>query len=313
MELNEKRARLNFADFLENGFEKKGEKIIEINRIKTSGNISFIIKTNKLDYFLRLCGEKERYRTGEEVHSEIELLDILAKEGIPVPRPIELDGKRILWTNKGAGMCYEFLRGKPIKEFDAEKYFILGKSLGKIHKITRNLELTYERKAWGVKKTKEKFLEVKQEINKNDLFIQNEFVKIFEKELGKIKFFKGLPRGMIHEDLGKRHVLFDEDKISGIVDWDRSYEDILILDLGQVIRGWCFDDWELMDRKKLNLILEGYQTERKLNLFEKFYLKKAIKFAFLERALSFAIKFLNEQKEEDLEFAVKNLELAREV
>jgi len=68
----------------------------------------------------------------------------------------------------------------------------------------------------------------------------NAFVIKFEKEISNLSFPKELPQGMIHEDLGKRHVLWQNNKISGILDFDRCYYGKLILDLGQAVRGWCF-------------------------------------------------------------------------
>jgi len=202
---------------------------------------------------------------------------------------------------------------KSIEEFSPEKYFFVGKILGRIHKQIRDFKFSYPRKSWGLKTAQKKFLEIKEEIKNKEELEKNNFAEIFEKEIRKIKFSKKLPKGIIHEDLGKRHVLFNNNEISGIIDWDRSYEGFLILDLGQTIRSWCFDNWEKLNKRKLDLVLEGYNNERKLNLLERFYLKKAVRFAFLERALSFAVKFLNEQKKEDLEFAFRNLELAGEI
>jgi len=98
---------MNFIDFINQDFKLRDEKIIRIKRMKTSGNISFLIKTDRNEYILRLSGEGERSRTKEEISAEIELLDFLAEKNFPVPSPIELNSKKVLVTNKGCGFCYK--------------------------------------------------------------------------------------------------------------------------------------------------------------------------------------------------------------
>jgi Ser/Thr protein kinase RdoA (MazF antagonist) len=60
------------------------------------------------------------------------------------------------------------------------------------------------------------------------------------------------------------------------------------------VRGWCFkNNWRNFDRTGFASLMEGYQAVRKLTRAEKKSLPAAIKFAILERALSFAGRYVN--------------------
>ena len=52
-------------------------QIKSVESIKTSGNYSFLITTDLGQYFLRLCGERNRFRSKEEIEGELDLMDKL--------------------------------------------------------------------------------------------------------------------------------------------------------------------------------------------------------------------------------------------
>ena len=124
-----------------------------------------------------------------------------------------------------------------------------------------------------------------------------------------LNFPNNLPSGAIHEDLGKRHILWQKNKIIAIVDFDRSYYGKLILDLGEACRGWCFiDNWKKWSNKNFQALINGYQNKRKLTQLEKKYLVDAVKFGILERSLAFCLRFIQETKDsEDKEYALYSI------
>ena len=124
-----------------------------------------------------------------------------------------------------------------------------------------------------------------------------------------MNFSVDLPSGAIHEDLGMRHVIFKKEKISCVIDWDRFYKGYFVLDLGQAIRGWCFDDWKILNKQKLNSLLYGYTSIRELTSLEKEFLYDAVRFAFVERIISFALHGIKTNDEKLLRYAVEDLEL----
>lgn len=72
-----------------------------------------------------------------------------------------------------------------------------------------------------------------------------------------------LPFGVIHADLFRDNVLWNDDKISGILDFYSSCNDFLLFDIAIAINDWCRDN-EFVNQDKSNSLLEGYQTIRPL-------------------------------------------------
>jgi len=300
---------MEIISIIEDNFSKRGEVINEIKRLETSGNLTFLISTDKSKYILRLCGDKPRDRTYEEILSETKLLKFLVRNNIPVPDPIEINNDFVILINNRNGILYEYLEGNVIEIPNLTHCFNVGEILGKIHNLTSNFEHPHKRRRWDLESTKEFFQEIKEELSKDKFLQERKFIESVESALNDLNFSEELPCGVIHEDLGKRHVLFDGNKISRILDWDRSYNGQFILDLGQTIRGWCFNDWKEWDKEKFHSVLNGYESQRKLTPLEEEYLLKAIKFGLIERALAFATLFLNNKKIEDGEFAITSMKL----
>ena len=268
----------------------------EIKSLCTSGNITYIIDVRRKKYLLRFSPSGIRWRSKEEILAELEILNYLLKNNFPVPRPIFMrDGQGVVSWKNHFGYLREFVRARAklnpkIKEI--EKF---GQFLGWFHSLIENYETKHKRKhVWDLEETKKNFEIAKKSILRSDFKEKERFTEKFEKEISKISFPKELSSGTIHEDLGKRHILWQKDKIVAFIDFDRSYYGKLILDLGQACRGWCFtDDWERWSNNRFRALIKGYQEKRKLRKIEKDYLVDSISFGILERSLSFSLRFIH--------------------
>ncbi len=76
---------------------------------------------------------------------------------------------------------------------------------------------------------------------------------------------EGLPAGLIHGDLFRDNALFEEDELTGVIDYYRSCEDLLAMDIAIALNDWCRDHNEEPDSDKKVALLEGYNTYRPLN------------------------------------------------
>lgn len=269
-------------------YELLKNKITGINNIvvlATSGNLVYKIGTKDQVYFLKLSPDDEvRGRTRSEILAEVEFVKYLNENKLPVPKPmgnvISIDGHN--------GYLRRYYQANYIENPNLSQIISFGKTLGQIHRISEGYMTSHNREhIWDLETTKEN-LAKDRDLLCNGLVGGGEFYNELFQALRKIVDLKKLPKGMIHEDLGKRHVLWSDNKIKAIIDFDRCYYGYLIFDLGQAVRGWCFNG--SFNREKYILLIKSYQTERKLLLEEIEYLPKAIIFAFLERSLSFALR-----------------------
>lgn len=259
---------------------------------RTSGNIAYVVKSGKKKYFLRLCPAGARSRSKKEIAAEIELLKYLHRKKNPVILPIAgKNGKEIISWEGRHGYLREFLKNKEKLNPNFLEVRAVGRLLGRMHFAVKNYKTKNPRlHRFDLPATKKSFAKNKNKILKAGF---GEFAARFEKEICALRFPKNLPKGMLHEDFGKRHILWKGGKITAVIDFDRAYFGPLILDLGQAARGWCFDkNWKKWDAKKFRAFISGYESERKLSVLEKKYLIDAIKFGCLERALSFLLNYI---------------------
>lgn len=269
--------------------------IKKILPLATSGNISYIVNATKKNYLLRLSPLGFRWRSKQEIDAELEIINYLLKKKFPVPKPITAKNSEqiISWKNH-FGYLREFVNAKPKLNPTLEEVKQFGELLGVFHNLISGYKTKYKRKhIWDLKETKKNFKQDKKIILEGNFKQKKEFIKRFEKEIFQLNFPKNLPSGTIHEDLGKRHILWQKDKIISIIDFDRSYYGKLILDLGQACRDWCFvNNWKEWSNKNFQALINGYQNKRKLTNLEKKYLVDAIKFEILERSFSFCLRFI---------------------
>ncbi len=282
-------------------------KIVKINQVKTSGNFAYLIISSKGKFFLRLSPFGPRWRSEKEILAEIELLEYLRKNDFPVfPLICDRNKEFLISWKKHFGYIRIYGEGRAKLNPNNSDIKKLGVCLGRFHNLIENYQTRYKREhIWDLQKTKKNFL-----LNKKFILISNfenkeKFVLKIEKELSSISFPGILPSGMIHEDLGKRHVIWKDNEIEGFLDFDRAYYGRLVLDLGQACRGWCFsNNWRKWNNKKFKTLISGYEEERKITKVEKEYLFNAIRFAILERSISFCMRYIEATRDkEDEKFA----------
>jgi len=287
------------------------KKIISIESIPTSGNISYIITTSFGKYFLRLCPDKEpRFRSVNEISAEIEFLYHLRRNFFPVLLPIiDRKGKRIISIRNHNGYIRKFIDDTYRENPKLEQIEEFGQALGRFHSLTENFNTKNKREhIFDLNEMKEFFKKNREHIMNSDFKSKRKFISKINSVLSSLDFPENLPSGTIHEDLGKRHVLWKDEKISAVIDFDRAYFGKLVLDLGQACRGWCFvKNWTKWNNENFKHLLKGYYKRRELTESEKKYLIDAIKFGIVERAISFCLRFIEARDQEDEKYALHSV------
>ena len=73
-----------------------------------------------------------------------------------------------------------------------------------------------------------------------------------------------LAQGIIHADLFIDNILFDGDKVSGMIDLYYACTDKYIYDIAIALNDWCIDDMGEIDIGKMKTFINGYDSLRKL-------------------------------------------------
>jgi homoserine kinase type II len=74
-----------------------------------------------------------------------------------------------------------------------------------------------------------------------------------------------LPRGVIHGDLFPDNVFFLGDRLSGLIDFPFSCNDMLTFDVAICLNAWCFEPDHSFNVTKARAFLNAYGRERKLS------------------------------------------------
>tara|TARA_B100000029_G_scaffold397526_1_gene395840 strand:- start:19081 stop:20067 length:987 start_codon:yes stop_codon:yes gene_type:complete len=236
-------------------------------------NTNYKIVTNKNKFILTIF---EKRVNGHELPFFIELQKHLSSKKIRCPMPIADKSNNFINSLNGKKcVIMSFLEGKKIDKPNNEHCMQLGSELAKIHKNTKDFKLerknTLHFSTWNniLQKCKESD-NIHQKIPDN----HNTSIKVFfdyfesiEKELEYLSrcWPKNLPKGVIHADAFKDNVFFNEDKLTGLIDFYFACNDFYAYELAICINDWCFDDLNNFQLEKYNNLLEGYQGLRKLN------------------------------------------------
>jgi homoserine kinase type II len=96
--------------------------------------------------------------------------------------------------------------------------------------------------------------------------------------------FSDLPRGLIHADAFADNVLFDGDKLVGIIDFELACNYLFAFDLAMAVIGLCLHDGQPC-RRKINSLILGYEEIRCLSANELGAIKQLAEYAAIMTSL----------------------------
>ncbi|MEC9414802.1 MAG: homoserine kinase [Pseudomonadota bacterium] len=234
-------------------------KLIEYHGISEGvENTNYKIITETGPYILTLYENRvER----QDIPFFLEYMFHLSSNKIKCPLPVKnKDDKLFSELNKKPASILTFLEGTSTKDVTKDQAFELGSVLAKIHLMSANLSIK--------RKNPLDIDSIKNLIsgcgkNAKDFSIDLEKEIINEYERIKESWPDDIPKGIIHADLFPDNILFNEKKISGVIDFSFSCNDFLSYDLSICINAWCFKNNRFDIILSENLI-SGYQSIRKL-------------------------------------------------
>ena len=227
-------------------------------------NTNYLIRTEVNKFILTIFENRVK---SSELPFFYDLMQNSFNKKINCPTVVErLNGKTSVLFQKKQTSIFTFLNGKCLKNWNFNNCYDIGFMLGKFHKKNKNFKKRINNH-FGIKEWKKLFSKCKQDINKI-LPFEKDFI---EKELAflvKNWPLNSLPKGIIHADLFPDNVLFENRKISGIIDFYFSCYDFLAYDLAILVNAWCFSKKNFKQNFYENLI-KGYQSVRPLTTNEK--------------------------------------------
>ncbi len=153
--------------------------------------------------------------------------------------------------------------GITISQPNEEQLIAIGNMIGKLHIYTEHYpqqEVETHGNVWQNK-----------DIEKLLTILPVHDALLLQEELGyhRTLEYHLLPRGIIHADLFKNHILFNGNTITGVLDFYYACHSDLLLDLAIAANAWCRDEKGNFNDQWINCLLKGYEQRRCLTKIEK--------------------------------------------
>jgi len=217
-----------------------------------SENTNYLINAENDKYVLTICEQKSDTKARELAH----LLEHLEKHDFETSKIIRNTSNEPITLWKGRPIIIKkFIDGKILKDLPHHLIELIGRELGKLHKIEAP-EYLPKQVGYG----KEQFVNVEK-------YAANSLFDIWLKE--KLKyvspyFSSNLPKALIHSDVFCDNVIISEDESSVIIiDFEDSAYYYRVFDIGMMIIGICGEE-KTVNFEKVRYILKGYRQEIQL-------------------------------------------------
>jgi homoserine kinase type II len=223
-------------------------------------NTNYFVTTNRGEYVLTIFEQHTR----EELGFFLELTAWLAEHDIPCAHPSRNRAGRYLGElrDKPAALV-DRLPGASVENPDREQCAAVGTVLARLHLAGR--EFPHDRaNDRGPHWWRETASAVLPRLEPEDrALLQTELAYQAERRAA------DLPRGIIHADLFRDNVLFQDHGLSGLIDFYYACRDVLLYDLAVAVNDWCSEEDGRLDPGRAQAMLLAYNSIRPLDKVER--------------------------------------------
>ncbi|HET7201317.1 MAG TPA: homoserine kinase, partial [Burkholderiales bacterium] len=223
-------------------------------------NTNYFVTTSHGRFVLTLF---ERLSPGQ-LPFYLNLMAHLARHGIPCPAPIADRNDEYLGILKGKpATLVTCLPGAPLNSPQPRHCGQVGAILGAMHLAGKSYDGALDNPR-GPKWWREAAGEVAP-------FLDARRRELLASELG---FQAGhrdldLPRGPVHADLFRDNVLFEADRIGGVIDFYFAGIDAFLFDVAVTLNDWCVDPAGEIDGERASALLAAYRRAREFTRAER--------------------------------------------
>lgn len=223
-------------------------------------NTNYFLTTTHGEYVLTLFEKLSL----DQLPYYIKLMSHLSHRGIPCPLPMErTDGECLGLLNDKPACIVTKLSGKATVIPTAQHCAEVGTMLAKMHLAAADYPLQIKN-CFDLPWCKIFGAQVAPLLPKDEAaLLENELA--FQSSRDNLS----LPRGVIHGDLFRDNVLFEDSRISGLIDFYFSCNESLIFDIAITVNDWCGKSDATLDETLAYSLVSAYNKVRPLTDNEK--------------------------------------------
>jgi homoserine kinase type II len=218
-------------------------------------NSNYFVTTGDGEYVLTLFESLQ----AEELPLFLALMDHLAAAGLPVPRALPDKQGRTLQRLAGKPAILVLrLSGRSVEHPGIGHCRAIGAALAQLHLAAADAPMQRSNPrgyAWW----KQVATELAPGLTPQERELLDE-----ELRFQSLYHLQDLPRGMIHADLFRDNVLFQDETVSGMLDLYAACEAPWLYDLAVVVSDWCTPSDGLPDPQQTRALLAAYNDVRPL-------------------------------------------------
>ncbi|NRF70763.1 homoserine kinase [Aquincola sp. S2] len=223
-------------------------------------NTNYFVDTETGAYVLTLF---ERLAT-DELPFYLHLMQHLAGRGIPVPDPMPDRAGRLLHQLKGKpAVVVDRLRGRNELQPSIAHCRAVGAMLARLHLAGRDYD-RQQANLRGLPWWEETVPMVWPYLREDQRALLSSEMDL-QRRIAESPEYASLARGPIHGDLFRDNVLFDGERLTGILDFYFAGCDTWLYDIGVSLNDWCVDqDGGRPDHVREAAFIEAYESVRPL-------------------------------------------------
>jgi homoserine kinase type II len=223
-------------------------------------NTNYFLDTTTGQYVLTLFEKIPR----EDLSFYVGLMHHLAEHDIHCPAPMPLqDGSFLTELNGKPAVIVTRLPGVPHHSPSTDLCRKVGTILADIHEA--GLEYDAGLANWRGQAWREAFAQrVRPRLADAEFALiesENRYQAMHDDAV--------LPKGVIHGDLFRDNVLWDEEGEGGVIDFYFACDDALLYDVAITVNDWCTDALATLDPDRADALLDGYNAHRPLTDLER--------------------------------------------
>ncbi len=241
-------------------------KLIQFKGIKEGiENTNYFIKTKNGKFILTIFENRVNLR---DIPFFVNLMKFLNHNDFVSPEPLEnIKGNIINDFKNKKYIIVKFLEGKSKVNIEPDDCFKIGDLIGNFQEKSKKFKGTRKNNL-SIEGCCKIFKECKNTIPERSVnILWNGLYDLIEKSLDDCKknWPSHLSKGIIHGDLFPDNVFFQNDKVSGVIDFYFSCEDIKIYEIAIVINAWCFNKNNTLNIIKVKNLIKGFTLHYKLS------------------------------------------------
>ncbi|MBV2134240.1 homoserine kinase [Pseudomonas sp. MAP12] len=224
-------------------------------------NSNFFVSLERGEYVLTLIERGPR----EDLGFFIALLDVLQQAGLPVPYAVRTADGQALGELAGLpALLQPRLPGRHVAQPNPHHCHAVGELLARLHLATRGemIERPSDRGLdWMLAEGPLQALRLDDD--------SRQLLKTALAEIVQLRpRLAHLPQANLHGDLFHDNVLFDGNRLSGVIDFYNACSGPMLYDLAIAANDWCAEPGGQFDAQRLHALLGGYAALRPFSAAE---------------------------------------------